>query len=363
MSSSGGGHRRKRSDAGGATLTVTTRISSRDREEDYSGAESGEERERTDAPSRHERKKYREKMDKKRAKKEKKKKKKKKQQRKDKEESSGPENSSDEEEKVQSDDSEEAERKRKKKKKHHHKRPAEEEYNSEEDSEGSLRGFIVGDDYDQSADEQQQEDLYGYYSEGSWAESESSEDIRENPAYDLQLHRQEFVANRTRRLRSQGQFINLLDQRDMDPLDVSMLEVEVSISSRQAERRSESAQRGAETRARNQEARRQADSAIVITPAPAAAAPVASYTVPDPWNVKDKKGKPTEEPEATEDDKKNGKPICIICQDRVANCLFVPCGQRNICVTCSQRYRDRTDGRDKCPTCRKQWTQIIKVYE
>jgi hypothetical protein len=233
-------------------------------------------------------------------------------------------------------------------------RGGEEECDSAKDSDDSLEKFIVSDeDYDQSAEEKQQEDAYGYYSEGSWADSESEEDVHENPKFDLQLNRQEYIADRSRRLRNRGQHVNLLDQGSMDPLDISMLEVEVSVSTRQAERRSRAARQGAETRARNEAER------ASRPPTVAASSSAEHSSVPEPW----KSGDAPEEPEITEEEKKEGKKACSLCLTSTAKCVFVPCGHIIICVTCSQRYGDRLEGRDKCPACKQKWASIIKVYE
>ena len=71
-------------------------------------------------------------------------------------------------------------------------------------------------------------------------------------------------------------------------------------------------------------------------------------------------------PNAEKDEKLNSdvkeSELCIICKERASCTVITDCGHSNLCVTCArnlvlvQKY-------DKCPTCRKQMTNIIKIFK
>jgi hypothetical protein len=47
---------------------------------------------------------------------------------------------------------------------------------------------------------------------------------------------------------------------------------------------------------------------------------------------------------------------CIICEERRAWCVAVPCGHCYFCAECSQKIEDI------CPVCKTEIEQIIRVY-
>ncbi|KAJ8308799.1 hypothetical protein KUTeg_014311 [Tegillarca granosa] len=50
---------------------------------------------------------------------------------------------------------------------------------------------------------------------------------------------------------------------------------------------------------------------------------------------------------------------CAICMDRIRDCLLCPCHHMVTCYDCSKMLHNRRDG---CPICRKDITEIIRVY-
>lgn len=40
---------------------------------------------------------------------------------------------------------------------------------------------------------------------------------------------------------------------------------------------------------------------------------------------------------------------CVVCMDRVANCVLLPCLHRTMCITCAARV-------PRCPRCNQMWT-------
>jgi len=50
---------------------------------------------------------------------------------------------------------------------------------------------------------------------------------------------------------------------------------------------------------------------------------------------------------------------CIICSDRRRDVVLVPCGHLSICLTCSNLLPEPK----RCPVCRSDVTQIVKVYK
>lgn len=50
---------------------------------------------------------------------------------------------------------------------------------------------------------------------------------------------------------------------------------------------------------------------------------------------------------------------CAICMDRQRDCLLCPCHHMVTCAECSKSLLNRRDG---CPICRKEITEIIRVY-
>merc|ERR1719145_419857 len=57
----------------------------------------------------------------------------------------------------------------------------------------------------------------------------------------------------------------------------------------------------------------------------------------------------------TEANKTEEKGICGICFDKVADCVFVPCGHLGFCMACSEQQA-------LCPICRNQIQIKQKVY-
>ncbi len=55
-----------------------------------------------------------------------------------------------------------------------------------------------------------------------------------------------------------------------------------------------------------------------------------------------------------------GTDACVVCLERRAMTVCVPCGHIVHCVTCSNR--DNPNRPTKCPTCNAKLTQIIRVY-
>ena len=54
---------------------------------------------------------------------------------------------------------------------------------------------------------------------------------------------------------------------------------------------------------------------------------------------------------------------CIICLSNPSSHAFVPCGHKHICRNCSKIPNFESSLHNKCPTCRKQFTMIIEIYE
>ncbi|XP_060067580.1 probable 3-hydroxybutyryl-CoA dehydrogenase [Ylistrum balloti] len=52
-------------------------------------------------------------------------------------------------------------------------------------------------------------------------------------------------------------------------------------------------------------------------------------------------------------------PDCAICMDRMRDCLLSPCHHMITCYECSKMLLNRRDG---CPICRKDITELIRVY-
>lgn len=52
----------------------------------------------------------------------------------------------------------------------------------------------------------------------------------------------------------------------------------------------------------------------------------------------------------------NEDELCIICFDEKRDACFVNCGHMKTCMTCAESL-------DKCPVCRKEKLQVIKVYK
>lgn len=50
---------------------------------------------------------------------------------------------------------------------------------------------------------------------------------------------------------------------------------------------------------------------------------------------------------------------CGICMNRVRDCLLCPCHHMITCYECSKMLHNRRDG---CPICRKDITEVIRVY-
>jgi len=51
------------------------------------------------------------------------------------------------------------------------------------------------------------------------------------------------------------------------------------------------------------------------------------------------------------DDEQN----CVVCLENPKNCAFVPCGHMCVCYGCGQQLK-------KCPICRIDSTQLIKIF-
>lgn len=54
---------------------------------------------------------------------------------------------------------------------------------------------------------------------------------------------------------------------------------------------------------------------------------------------------------------------CIICLSNSTSHAFVPCGHKHICKNCSKIPDFERSIHQKCPTCRKQFTMIIEIYD
>ena len=50
---------------------------------------------------------------------------------------------------------------------------------------------------------------------------------------------------------------------------------------------------------------------------------------------------------------------CAICMDRPRGCLLCPCHHMITCFECAKSLLNRRDG---CPICRKDITEVLKVY-
>jgi hypothetical protein len=48
---------------------------------------------------------------------------------------------------------------------------------------------------------------------------------------------------------------------------------------------------------------------------------------------------------------------CIICMDRAARTVYVPCGHANSCITCVRKHRPTT-----CPLCGQALTAVIRLF-
>lgn len=54
---------------------------------------------------------------------------------------------------------------------------------------------------------------------------------------------------------------------------------------------------------------------------------------------------------------------CIMCISNPSSHAFVPCGHKHICKNCAKIPNFETRLHHKCPSCRKQFTMIIEIYE
>ncbi len=52
---------------------------------------------------------------------------------------------------------------------------------------------------------------------------------------------------------------------------------------------------------------------------------------------------------------------CIICFDRASKTCIFPCGHACLCVTCSLKLKENKD--TKCPLCKKEYTNIKRIYQ
>ena len=50
---------------------------------------------------------------------------------------------------------------------------------------------------------------------------------------------------------------------------------------------------------------------------------------------------------------------CAICMDRSRDSLLCPCHHMITCMECAKSLHNRHDG---CPICRKEITEIIRIY-
>jgi len=62
-----------------------------------------------------------------------------------------------------------------------------------------------------------------------------------------------------------------------------------------------------------------------------------------------------DEPDELSDNERD----CAICMDRHRDCLLCPCHHMVTCTECAKSLLNRRDG---CPICRKEITEVIKVY-
>ena len=54
---------------------------------------------------------------------------------------------------------------------------------------------------------------------------------------------------------------------------------------------------------------------------------------------------------------------CVICMSNISTYAFVPCGHKCICKNCYKRPNLENEIRHKCPTCRKNFSMIIQIFE
>lgn len=54
--------------------------------------------------------------------------------------------------------------------------------------------------------------------------------------------------------------------------------------------------------------------------------------------------------------------MCVVCLDKLATHAMVACGHRCVCNDCGRQLLKRSHGRCRCPMCRKQTNNIVKIY-
>ena len=60
-------------------------------------------------------------------------------------------------------------------------------------------------------------------------------------------------------------------------------------------------------------------------------------------------------PQNVDEKPQEGEEPCVVCNDNARIMVFVPCGHRHTCYTCTQRL-------DKCPTCRADVQSSLRVF-
>jgi hypothetical protein len=55
--------------------------------------------------------------------------------------------------------------------------------------------------------------------------------------------------------------------------------------------------------------------------------------------------------------------FCVICMSNLSTYAFVPCGHKCICKNCYKRPNFENEINHKCPTCRKNFSMIMQIFE
>lgn len=215
--------------------------------------------------------------------------------------------------------------------------------------------FIAND-----ADSSKPDDTFGYYSEGSeksvWTETDEEDmvDPDEDLRHDFNITRENFVSRSrvaslekealresfngsatsttTRTTRTE----TTTTTTTIDPLQLGLNEIQARVTQRE---------RAAAAADRRREAGKKRKKKDDTAPLP---------TVPEPW---------PEEPDLTPEELEAKVPACVICLSRAKCVLVMPCGHKIMCVGCSQRFSEQYKANATCPSCRKEVTALVRVYE